>query len=172
YSNEYYTKTGADGILTSKLRDAIVLFDKKQIEDAAESTFKNMPEGRLPVVFIENRDTKRFATVADGSMAKMKAGAALNMLMGGTPLVYYGQEIGMKGEPVKDAGDPAYACIPEAFEWYAGETGQGMAVWYKASSMKPNDGISVEEQDKDKASLWSFYHELIWLRKKQPTLAT
>lgn len=172
FGNEYYTKADVDGVSAFRLQQAIQSFDKKKIEAAADSTFNYLPQGRQPVVFIESHDAKRFATVAGGNRAKMKAGTALNVLMGGTPLVYYGQEIGMKGEPVKDAGGAAYASIPEAFEWYADTTGQGMAVWYKDSGIKPNDGISFEEQDKDKASLWNFYQDLMRLRVVQPTLAT
>lgn len=179
FGNEYYTKAHIDGVSAFRLQQAIQSFDKKKIETAADSTFNYLPQGRQPVVFIESHDAKRFATIAGGNMAKMKAGAALNVLMGGTPLVYYGQEIGMKGEPAKDAGDGTYIPVREAFEWYAGETGQGMALWYKDSgpwwdnrNMKSNDGVSFEEQDKDKASLWSFYQDLMRLRVVQPTLAT
>lgn len=107
----------------------------------------------------------------------MKVGAALNFLMGGTPLIYYGQEIGMKGEQLKGPTDGNDIPIREAFEWYANDNGPGMALWYKDTgpwwdnrNMKANDGISFEEQLKDKSSLWNFYKEMIAFARYQPAL--
>src|SRR5699024_7901167 len=100
--------------------------------------------------------------------------------MGGTSLIYYGQEVGMGGEvnsgnyPNIDGKD-----IPqrEAFEWYKSDTGKGMALWYKNTgpwwddtNLIPNDGISLEEEKKNKNSLWYFYHKLLELREKNKAL--
>lgn len=177
YGYDYFKKAEIDGVMAFKIKSAIDSFDKKKIEAAVDSTFHNLQEGKLQWVFIEDSNTKRFATIASGNAGKLRAGAALNFLLGGIPVIYYGQEIGMKGEPLK--GQPGGDDIPvrEAFEWYTGETGQGMALWYKDTgpwwdnrNMKANDGISFEEQVKDKNSLWSFYKELILLKKTQPAL--
>ncbi|MNK37190.1 Alpha-amylase precursor [compost metagenome] len=176
--NEYYTKANADRVLALKLREAIVSFDKQKISKAADSTFSNLGKDKFPVVYIENEDTDRFASASKMNAAKLRAGAVLNFLLGGIPLVYYGQEIGMQGEQLKEETDGNSIPVREAFEWYADETGSGMALWYKETgqwwdkrNMKVNDGVSLEEQDKDPNSLWSYYKELIRLKKLQPSLA-
>ena len=111
----------------------------------------------------------------------MKIGAALNLLLGGTPAIYYGQEIGMHGGAsfgqwgMHDGNE-----IPmrEAFEWYKSDTGKGMALWYKDSgiwwdstNLKPNDGISLEEQIDDPASLFNFYKKMISIRNNNPVIS-
>jgi len=67
----------------------------------------------------------------------------------------------------------------EAFEWYKADTGKGMAIWYKNSgpwwdstNLVPNDGISLEEQRADSASLWNFYRAMIRLRNSNKTLVS
>jgi alpha-amylase len=91
----------------------------------------------------------RFASL-EKNIEKQKLAAGLQLLIGGIPSIYYGQEIGMTGKNgnfgSNDGND-----IPrrEAFEWYASGEGKGMALWYKntgtwwdKSNLKPNDGIS------------------------------
>jgi glycosidase len=100
-------------------------------------------------------------------------GAAFNLLIGGIPSVYYGQELGMFGKSgnhrfgTTDGND-----IPmrEAFEWYKADTGRGMAIWYKntgpwwdSTDLKPNDGVSLQEEEFEPNSLWNWYRSLIHL---------
>lgn len=180
YGTEFYSRAGVDDVLAIKLAIALRTFDKDRIVRVADSTFTLVPEGKQPLVFIENHDIPRFATAVNRDIRKEKVGAALNLLIGGTPAIYYGQEIGMLGKSghygLTDANE-----VPdrEAFNWYKSNAGKGMAFWYKNSGPwwdhrynQPNDGISVEEQANDKHSLWSFYHQLINLRKNYPILIT
>jgi alpha-amylase len=146
---------------------------------AADSTFLITPAGKQQVVFIENHDTPRFSFGVKGNLPKLKIGAALNLLLGGVPSIYYGQELGMSGTNANlgatDAND-----IPNraAFEWYKTDEGKGMAYWYKVKGPwkdqfnvdKPNDGISLEEERNDPNSLWNFYRTIIKLRESTPTL--
>lgn len=178
YGHEYFTKGNVDRVFAFRLKEAIWAFDKKKIEKAADSTFLYNPQGKQQVVFIENHDTDRFASLPDMNIGKLRIGAALNLLMGGVPSIYYGQELGMKGKRVQHATDGTDIPIREAFEWYASEAGPGMATWYKDSgpwwdnrNMKANDGISLEEQQKDPNSLWNYYRQLIRLKKLHPALA-
>jgi glycosidase len=67
----------------------------------------------------------------------------------------------------------------EAFEWYAADTGKGMALWYKdtgpwwdSTNLKPFDGISLEEEQPDPQSLWNWYRQLLAMRKANPVLQT
>jgi len=156
--SQYY-KAGADKVVAVKLQNAIASFNKKSIVAAADSTFNYLPEGKLPIVFIENTTTKRFAN-DNSNVNRLKIGAALNLLIGGVPSVYYGQELGMKGD----------TALPEAYEWFAADTGKGLALWYKDLPLgdnhtaKANDGISLEEEQKDANSLWNFYRTLFKIK--------
>jgi alpha-amylase len=179
---EYYTKAGVDRVFAFRLRGAITTMNKNNIAAAADSTFIMTPPGKTQIIFIENHDVERFATAVEQDPGKLKAGAALNMLLGGTPSVYYGQELGMKGRGGFNAfGSTDGNDIPrrEAFEWYAMDTGRGLSVWYKNSgpwwdqrNMKANDGISLEEQKDKPNSPWNFYRDMIALRKKYAVLNT
>lgn len=179
---DYYTKAGVDRVFAFRLRGAIASMNKKIISTVADSTFIMTPPGKSQIFFIENHDVERFATAVEHHPGKLKAGAALNLLLGGTPSIYYGQELGMRGRGGFNAfGKTDGNDIPrrEAFEWYAMDTGRGLSVWYKDSgpwwdqrNMKANDGISLEEQQKNSNSLWNFYKDMIALRKNNPVLTT
>ena len=174
YGYDYLTKGTADRVFAFRLQAAIANFDKEQIIAAADSTFNYLPDGKQQVIFLENHDTKRFATVVNGDVRKEKVGAALNLLIGGIPAIYYGQEIGMKGAPIKGETDGNDIPVREAFDWYKSAEGQGMANWYKETgpwwdnrNNKPDDGISAEEQTTDPNSLYSYYRELIKISKNE-----
>ncbi|MBX3257620.1 MAG: alpha-glucosidase C-terminal domain-containing protein [Chitinophagaceae bacterium] len=177
-----WNSSGADHLLHGEvscvfafqLREAILSFDKNNIAQAAEAAFETSVERQ--VVFIENHDIHRFASLVNNDAGKLRIGAALNILTGGIPAIYYGQEIGMLGEGgFGRYGDSDGNDIPrrEAFRWYKQVEGEGMALWYKNtgpwwndSTLKDGDGISVEEQQSDPASLWNYYRRLITLRKQ------
>jgi len=58
------------------------------------------PERLVP--FIGNHDTSRFMTDAGGSVPKLKLALGLLLTLRGTPQMYAGDEIGMKGGPDPD----------------------------------------------------------------------
>jgi alpha-amylase len=178
YPTDYFSKGNVDYTFAFRLKFAITSFNKKAIEAEADSTFRFTPKGKNQLVFLENHDTKRFASEPGMHLQKEKAAAAIQLLVGGLPSLYYGQEIGMKGEQ-RHMGNTDGNDIPvrEAFDWYASGDGKGMANWYKDTgewwtkrNQQPNDGISFEEQKNDPNSLWNWYRELLSLRKKYPVL--
>lgn len=66
----------------------------------------------------------------------------------------------------------------EAFEWYGTTEGKGMATWYANTgpwwtnrNISSNDGISVEEQMDDPASLLYHYRKMLKLRRKYEALS-
>ena len=110
------------------VRGAIVSFDKKRISEAVAETWRRTPAGKGQLIFIENHDTNRFASEVGGDVRRERLGAALNLLLKGTPLIYYGQELGMEGRQFRgwnsDANDIP---VREAFPWTA-TVRPGMAV--------------------------------------------
>lgn len=57
------------------------------------------------LVFMENHDTERFNEITNGNVDEYKLGLALISTIRGIPQVYYGTEIGMRGD--KSKGDAA-----------------------------------------------------------------
>ena len=52
--------------------------------------------------FIDSHDTARFLHSAGNDMRKQKLAAAMQLLLPGMPMVYYGDEVGMEGGPDPD----------------------------------------------------------------------
>lgn len=179
---EYFSGAQVDRVFAFRLAGAITSFDKTKLAHAADSTYLMTPAGHDQVIFIENHDLDRFSSQVQKDPGKLRTGAALNILLGQIPAIYYGQELGMTGTGgFGKFGNTDGNDIPrrEAFEWYKLVDGKGMALWYKNSgpwwdqtNLKANDGISLEEQRNDSASLWHYYKTLIGLRKAHPVLAT
>lgn len=181
YGNDYFKKAAIDMVFGFQAQSAFVSFNKQKLQDKLDSTLtgRNM---RNQVIFIENHDIQRFASAVNQNLAKEKIGAAFNLLTGGVPSIYYGQEIGMfgKGGFGKFGGtDGNDIPMREAFEWYHDTRGKGMALWYKDSgpwwdstNLKPDDGISLEEGKAAPGSLYNYYKQLIALRRSKDALSS
>jgi len=172
---DYLEKGGVDRVFAFRLAFAIRNMNKKEIVAVADSAFGFTPPGKQQIVFIGNHDMDRFSSVMHENAGKNKIGAALSLLIGGIPSIYYGEEIGMVGTSSWDKyGMTDANGIPqrEAFEWYKTVAGKGMATWYKntgpwwdSTNLKSNDGISLQEQKANPGSLWNFYRNIIALRE-------
>ncbi|MEY4805300.1 MAG: hypothetical protein RL331_1826 [Bacteroidota bacterium] len=178
YGFEYFEKATVDRMFGFGLQQAIQSFDKQQIINNAEIILNQTPAGKTQIIFIENHDIDRFASLQT-NVQRQKLAAALMLLIGGVPSIYYGQELGMQGKVYSfgntDGNDIGRR---EAFEWYQTGQGEGMSYWYKNSgawwtnaNSKPNDGISLEEQIKTPNSLFNCYKQLIALKQSNPALA-
>lgn len=121
-----------------------------------------LAEHSIPAPFLCNHDTTRAANFLGRSdVEKMKMAAAVLAMLPGNPFVYYGDEIGMIGtgeDPNKRIG----------MLWTAdGKTTQNPPGTTEAGYILP----SVEEQQKDEASLLNFYKAAMWLRHANPEIA-
>lgn len=130
------------------------------------------PPGAQRVEFLENHDTDRAMSQVNGNMQRAKLGAMLLLTLPGTPMIYHGGEIGMSG--VKPSPPSDDKPLREPMDWYASESGTGMATWFKPADRnnKSNDGISVEEQSGKSDSLLEYYRSLIALRNANSALRT
>ncbi|MEP6514107.1 MAG: alpha-amylase family glycosyl hydrolase [Parafilimonas sp.] len=180
YGSDYLLNAGVDRVFAFNLQKAIVSFDKQRLARVIDSTFSQTPSGKQQVFFIENHDMQRFASAVNKDERKLKVAAALNLLIGQVPSIYYGQELGMFGAGgfgKFNSTDGNDIPMREAFEWYKSDSGKGMAIWYKntggwwdSTNLKPNDGISLEEEMNDPNSLYNFYKTLLKLRKENTAL--
>jgi len=178
YGEDWLTRGGADMVFAFSLQRAIASFNRDALAQAIVGTLAHTPAGKGQLVMIENHDMDRFASRVDGDLRREKVGAALDILLEGTPLIYYGQEIGMKGKQshaaLNDGND-----IPdrEAMRWTRRLEDAGSAIWYKdtgpwwtARFNRDSDGVSVEEETHDPASLLSYYRRLLALRRSRVEL--
>lgn len=124
--------------------------------------------GAQAVRFLNNHDTLRVASQLQNEEREELA-ALLLFTLPSTPMVYYGEEIGMLGD--KSDGDKT---LREPMDWYTAEAGEGMPSWYKPDTgfNKPNDGVSVQEEEENGDSLLQGYRRLIAIRAKTPALRT
>ncbi|HEY0865875.1 MAG TPA: alpha-amylase family glycosyl hydrolase [Fimbriimonas sp.] len=168
-TGSYYDVAGVDAVFAFRSAGSFLGMDKKKIEDALRET---PPPGRTHFVFIENHDMPRYASVAKGDPALMRLGAVYNLTAKGTPILYYGQELGMPGLQGKWGSDGNDIPIRLAYRWSSRLDAPGSATWYAGSGPwartrfeKNGGGTSLEEQKKDPGSLYRFYQRLIALRK-------
>jgi glycosidase len=172
YGEAWLTRGGVDAVFAFPLRAAVVTLHKTAIDKAIAETAVVTPLGKRQFVFIENHDTDRFASLVGSDPAKLRLGAAFALFLKGTPLIYYGQELGMRGRKSaawnSDAND-----IPdrEAFRWAPDERAPGQAIWYAGDwpwwrdrFNRSHDGVSVAEEARDPASLLNWYRRLAALR--------
>ncbi|MFT3762983.1 MAG: alpha-amylase family glycosyl hydrolase [Pseudoxanthomonas sp.] len=180
YGEDWLTRGDADLVFAFPLRAAIVALDKRKIVEALRETARITPRGKGQIVFIENHDTERYMSLVEGDAAKARAGAALSLLAAGEPLLYYGQELGMRGMPRSDPSlsDRAHIPLREAFRWSADLEAPGSAIWYAGAgrwwwderSNRSHDGVSLEEEADDPGSLYRWYRRLLALRQSRAEL--
>lgn len=155
--------TNKDGLLAGKGFPVLLT---AQLQDQANS----YPPEAIPVRFLSNHDTNRIANEVGGDIARQKLAAALLAGLPGPVMLYYGEEIGMPGQK----GGPPYwdNYRREPMDWYADEKGRGQAVWFQPPDRfnQPLDGISVEEQEDDPASLLNTYRQVFHLRASHVSL--
>ena len=130
------------------------------------------PPGAQRVVFLENHDTDRAMSQVNGNRSRAKLGAMLLLTLPGTPMIYYGGEIGMSG--VKPSPPTDDKPLREPMDWYAAESGTGMTTWFKPAvrNNQASDGVSVEEQSGKADSLLEYHRALIALRNANSALRT
>lgn len=175
---DFLRRGGVDAVFAFPLVGAIRSFDKTKIVAAINQIEEAVPPGKNELVFLENHDMQRIASDPRMTPEKLRTAAVLVTALKGTPLIYYGQELGMRGamrpeykSDEKDIGDR------EAFEWKARTEAPGQANWYRSKKTywterfaKDNDGISVEEEDANPGSLLNHYRRLLKLRATHPAL--
>ncbi len=122
--------------------------------------------------FIRNHDMNRSisefiainnpAFVQRGTL-KMKQASLILMTLGGTPFIYYGEEIGQQGKKPDEN-------IREPFDWYKSMTGKYMTRWTPKKYVKSNDGVSVEEETGNPDSMLEHFKKIIKLRKENSAM--
>lgn len=126
--------------------------------------------------FITNHDLDRIANMPGFSglngLIKMKQAASVLLTLPGSPFIYYGDELGMKGARYEGTNIPGYGIVYDEYR-------RSPFLWGEAAkntTWLPSDGSNDEvealkDQKEDENSLYNHYKTLINLRQKTPALA-
>ena len=152
-------------------RDALANEQAAPLYNQMAATLAVLPAEGTFVGIIGDHDVDRLASVIGDGFAKGKAAAAVLLTQPFPPIVYYGDEIGMRGTKASYGSDANDIPMREPFKWNA-VAGAPMSNYFVLHSQaynnrfsQNNDGRSVEEQQGVAGSLLEAYRELIAARK-------
>jgi alpha-glucosidase len=140
--------------------------DATATRDIVEATEAALPERAWPVWMLSNHDIQRFPTrMAGDDERKARAALLLLLTLRGTPVLYYGDELGM----------PQGDVPPERQRDMAGRDGARTPMPWNGGWDDPwlplsADVVPVAAQAEDEASFLSFCRGLIAQRRANPDL--
>ncbi len=112
--------------------------------------------------FLSNHDQDRVMSQLDGNPQHMRMAAAMLLTLPGRPFVYYGEELGLRGQkPDPDLREP--------MRWNHATDAPGETTW-KASTAHDSPVVSVEAEQADPDSLLRYYTMLIHWRSQVSAL--
>lgn len=126
---------------------------------------QSLRDHAVNVFFIANHDTDRAAGYLTVASGQAKIAANLYLLSPGSPFIYYGEEIGLRGSR---GGANTDANRRLAMLWGDGDTVKDpVGTTYDASKQTP---YSVKDLKKMSDSLYNYYKRLIMIRKANPEI--
>lgn len=120
----------------------------------------------MMIPFISNHDMDRSAGYLTLATCRMNMAANLYILCSGSPFIYYGEEIGMKGTRGSANTD---ANRRLAMLWGGDDTAKDPVGATYAAGKQTNG--TVAEQSENADSLYRYYCRLITIRNKYPEIA-
>ena len=159
----HFSSAMAEGIIAETARGADVNRFTQSVQKYLDAIHAVNPEAK-DIPFIANHDTDRAAgylTVASGCM---QMAANLYILTPGSPFIYYGEEIGLRGSR---GGANTDANRRLAMPWGDGDTVQDP----EGSSYDTSGFASVADRENTKSSILWYYRKLIAVRKANPEIA-
>ena len=159
-------------------------FHAEPLRQFVGDTEAALPDGAWPVYTGSNHDHSRFPTRwAQNDDRRIRLGLLMLLTIRGTPVLYYGDEIGMPDTPMirSQLKDPVGIRNWPALEgrdpertpmhWTSGEgagfTTEGTTPWLPIGD---NDAVNVEVQRDDPNSVLSFCRRLLALRREHEEL--
>ena len=120
----------------------------------------------FPVLFIANHDTDRAAGYLTAASWTMQMAANLYILSPGSPFIYYGEELGMRGSR---GGAPTDANRRLAMVWGDGDPVRDP----EGADYDPKKQVqsTASEQVADPSSLYTYYKKLLMIRAANPEIA-
>jgi len=121
-------------------------------------------ENALPTLFISNHDMDRAAGYLTMASGRMKVAASLYLLSPGSPFLYYGEEIGIRGSR---GGANTDANRRMAMLWGDGDTVKDPV----GTTYTKQSTYTVKDLARMSDSLLNHYKQLIMIRKANPEIA-
>jgi len=117
----------------------------------------------IDATILSNHDQNRIASVLDHHPQKLRLAASLLYTLPGTPYLYYGEELGMRGQKPDER-------IREPFPWDQPGRDPLQTSWLKVQHNGPEQVAPLSVQRNDSTALYHHYRRLIRQRKALPAL--
>ena len=169
--SRYYGKKGDEFHIPFNFFLATRPWNAQEVRSTVEETEYATPKGAWPSYVLGSHDIPRLATRYGADQARLVA--MLLLTLRGTPILYYGDEIGMQNVDIPaDRVRDRFGRDPERtpMQWdnsvNAGFT--RAEPWLPVSDDYRE--VNVAKQFNDPTSLLTLYRRLIWLRKQKTAL--
>lgn len=157
-------------------RQALALGVASGLYSEMAATLASLPPGRTYLGSLGDHDVDRLSTSIGGTVARAKAAAAVLLLQPFPPVIYYGDELAMRGARANFGSDNNDIPVREPFKWNA-VAGPPMSNYFvlnptafNARTERDNDGRSVQEEQGVGGSVLETYRTLTQLRRTHPAL--
>jgi glycosidase len=146
--------------------------------DNLRSEIAAQPPGAMGAVFLGNHDVPgslvppggREADLLGGDLAREQGAALLLFSLPGTPFVYYGEELGLRGALPAGAPQGTLPWPRNPMQWDASATRGFTTAAAPWAPYATDATANVADEQQQAASLLATYRALIQLRKKSPAL--
>ena len=160
-----FTVSQASGLIAETAKAGNVNRFSAYIQQYQEKLL-SLRSDAMNVLFIANHDTDRAAGYLTVASGQMQMAANLYLLSPGSPFIYYGEEIGMRGSR---GGANTDANRRLAMLWGDGDPVRDPEGSTYGSSKQTSSNVQLQLAPGD--SLYNYYKRLIMLRKANPEIA-
>ena len=156
---------GAEGVIAKVMNGASAERYGTAVAEL-DQTFGQYNENYIDAPFYTNHDMARSVGyyVGENSESRVKMAGAMNLFMSGSAFLYYGEELGMKGSG-KDENKRA------PMYWSKDSAAPGMCDGPADMDQFEMKYDSLEEQEQDASSIYSYYKKAIKIRNQNPEIA-
>lgn len=158
-----FTTSQLDGLIAQTAKAGNVNRYTSYVQSYVD-TVTAMNDTAMIVPFVANHDMDRAAGYLTADSGQMRMAANLYLLSSGSPFIYYGEEIGLRGSR---GGANTDANRRLRMEWGDGDTVRDPEGADYPYTRVPATAI---EQMADGDSLYSYYKKLIMIRKANPAI--
>jgi glycosidase len=130
----------------------------------AQASYALHDSNYIDPIFLSNHDNNRILSELDNNEAKARLAATILFTLPGTPFIYYGEEIGMKGMKPD-------SLIREPFLWDEKKKDPLQTHWEKAVFSTAKQVRPLSKQVNDSSSIFRYYKKLIKTRRVNEALA-
>ncbi len=159
----HFASSQLDGIIAKTAKGGNVNTYTAYMESYI-SKLGSLSSHALPTLFISNHDMDRASGYLTSASGNMKMAASLYLLSPGSPFLYYGEEIGLRGSR---GGSNTDANRRMAMLWGDGDTVQDP----EGTDYDASNAYTLQELYGMPSSLYYHYRQLLLIRRANPEIA-